>query len=104
MSKVRNWSSKYGVTKQKVHNLNLEITAVFHSCIFTLELLVIFTLKLIKNYVSTRLMNLNLQILILKFVFIKHQFISIKKYLLKPDMMAHTFNPGTERTEAGGTL
>lgn len=48
MSKVRNWSSKYGVTKQKVHNLNLEITAVFHFCIFTLKLLVIFTLKLIK--------------------------------------------------------
>lgn len=83
MSKVRNWSSKYGVTKQKVHNLNLEITAVFHFFIFTLELLVIFTLKLIKNYVSTRLMNLYLQILNLKICIYKtsihfNQEISIK--------------------------
>lgn len=55
MPKVRNWSSMYGITKQKVHNLNLEVMVVFHFYIFTLKLFIIFTLKLTKNYVSTGL-------------------------------------------------
>lgn len=50
----------------------------------------------IKNYASPRLMNLYLKIL-------KHQLISIKKYLLKPEMVAHAFNTTTQRAEAGGS-
>lgn len=50
----------------------------------------------IKNYASPRLMNLYLKIL-------KHQLISIKKYLLKLEMVAHAFNTTTQRAEAGGS-
>lgn len=73
----------------KAQNLNLEITVIFNFNILKI-------VSTIKNYASTRLMNLYLKIL-------KHQFTSSKKYLLKPEMVAHTFNPTTQRAEAGGS-
>lgn len=73
----------------KAQNLNLEITVIFNFNILKI-------VSTIKNYASTRLMNLYLKIL-------KHQFISSKKYLLKPEMVANTFNPTTQRAEASGS-
>ena len=73
----------------KAQNLNLEITVIFNFNILKV-------VSTIKNYASTRLMNLYLKIL-------KHRFISIKKYPLKSEMVAHAFSPTTQRAEAGGS-